>query len=1151
MKEKPNPKNPGAEQLRAAAEAKLARAIGPRDEASELPGDEILHELQVHQIELEMQNKELRRSHLALEAARDRYADLYDFAPVGYITLNREGLINDINLTGAALLGVDRAKLSLRRFSKFVSPPDADRWHRLFMNMMQRAEAISQALELEIVHADSSTLHVQINCLRRTGADEVPLLHLTLTDIGKAKQVEELLRDHDARLQAIFDTTVDGIIVINRLGIVETFNPAAERIFGYSAAEVIGHNINMLMPEPYRSQHDGYLERYLTTGEAHVIGIGREVVGQRKDGSTFPLELALSRMQLGKGIFFTGIVRDITNKKQAEQKLLSSEERLKLATASGQIAIWEVNLKTNKLTWDDNCFTLYKMDPEKFTGTFEEWAERLHPDDLAATVAAFQVAAGSGSNYDTEFRIICPDGELRYIKARGQLVRDKDGNPERMIGTNWDNRSYAITQRQLTLAHAAINKSRAPFLWLNSEGAVIDVNEAACQRLGYSREELFGMYVWNFNVNLSAESWHEHWAKYKQSEIRTFETSYRRRDGSIFPVEITGSYIAAYGEEYIFAYVQNITERKMSEADLRLAAVAFETHEAIMITDADTNIIRVNRAFEKITGYRSKEVLGKNPRILRSDRHDQDFYAQMWQQLLETGSWSGEIWDKHKDGHIYPTWMTTSAVKDDAGATTHYVGTFADITEWKQAEEKIKTLAFNDVLTGLPNRRLLQDRLNLAVLASARSNLNDALLYLDLDNFKTLNDSLGHEYGDALLIEVAQRLKLCVREADTVARLGGDEFIVLIENISEDKEEASLNVALVAEKIRATLATPYHIKEKILHSTPSIGVCMFCDHDISADDLLKHADIAMYQAKSSGRNKTRFFDPKLQHAVESRAALESDLRSALADHQLQLYYQVQVDSDGLPMGAEALVRWIHPERGMVSPADFIPIAEESSLILDIGHWVLDTVCRQIAAWHQHEQAGHLVLAVNISARQFVQQDFVEQIAAMLQKYGIDPARLKLELTESVVLDDLDFVIAKMLALKNTVGVTLSLDDFGTGYSSLSYLKRLPLDQIKIDQSFVRDMRTDSSDAVMVKTIIDLARNFDLHIIAEGVETDTQLAFLKQHNCMAYQGYLFSKPVRSRNSRNCWTSRRGGDARRYLMPGSVRLGSLPNVCYWEP
>jgi diguanylate cyclase (GGDEF)-like protein len=504
-------------------------------------------------------------------------------------------------------------------------------------------------------------------------------------------------------------------------------------------------------------------------------------------------------------------------------------------------------------------------------------------------------------------------------------------------------------------------------------------------------------------------------------------------------------------------------------------------------------------------------VLGKNPRILSSGRQSKEFYAEMWRQLLEEGSWSGEIWDRRKNGEIYPKWLTITAVKDEQGNVTEYVAIFSDITARKRAEEEIRNLAFFDTLTGLPNRRLLLDRFQLALSLSARSQHCGALLFLDMDKFKTLNDTQGHDYGDLMLIEVGRRIQACVREVDTVARLGGDEFVVLFEEISANMEDASQKVALIAEKIRIALAEPYVLREHEFHSSPSIGVSMYRGNTVSVDVLMKHADMAMYQAKDAGRNAVRFFDPLMQHAVETHAELEADLRGALPSRELQLYYQIQVDGEHRPIGAEALIRWTHLQRGMVSPAHFIPVAEESSLILDIGHWVIETACQQLAKWERDEQMRHLILAINVSARQFQMPDFVARLEEVIVRYGIAPERLKLELTESVVLEDVAGVVSKMYALK-VLGVRLSLDDFGTGYSSLAYLKQLPLDQLKIDQSFVRDITTDPNDAVMVKTIIDMAQNFRLNVIAEGVETEAQLAFLKQNDCMAYQGYLFSKPV---------------------------------------
>ncbi len=434
-----------------------------------------------------------------------------------------------------------------------------------------------------------------------------------------------------------------------------------------------------------------------------------------------------------------------------------------------------------------------------------------------------------------------------------------------------------------------------------------------------------------------------------------------------------------------------------------------------------------------------------------------------------------------------------------------------DVTERKLAEQKIHRLAFYDALTLLPNRHLLLDRLEQAMGVSQRSGQHGALLLLDLDHFKTINDTQGHALGDLLLIEVAQRLQACVRQADSVARLGGDEFVVMLEELSGKPEEASASARLVAEKICQELSQPYTLKEHPCHTTPSIGISLFRGHLESAPDVLQHADVAMYQAKAAGRNTIRFFDPQMQTVLDTRVALETDLRQALVKQQFQLYYQIQVDRQRRPVGAEGLLRWQHPNQGLVFPAQFIAQAEDTGLIVPIGLWVLQTACAQLKAWQQGALTRDLTLAVNVSAKQFHQDDFVAQVQRVLLDSGAEPSLLKLELTESMVLENVEDTIRKMHELKR-LGVSFSMDDFGTGYSSLQYLKRLPLDQIKIDQSFVRDITNDPNDAAIVQTIIAMTQALGLKVIAEGVETEAQREFLERHGCQAFQGYLFARPV---------------------------------------
>jgi diguanylate cyclase (GGDEF)-like protein len=466
---------------------------------------------------------------------------------------------------------------------------------------------------------------------------------------------------------------------------------------------------------------------------------------------------------------------------------------------------------------------------------------------------------------------------------------------------------------------------------------------------------------------------------------------------------------------------------------------------------------------------------------------------------------------KHADGSTRDVVFHKARLLGGDGASSGIIGVILDITERKRAEEQIHQLAFFDVLTHLPNRRLLLDRLQHAFAASARTRQYGAIMFLDLDHFKTLNDTKGHEIGDLLLIEVAARLTSCVRDGDTVARLGGDEFVIVLEALGAGLDQAANRAERVAEKIRDALGQPYQLKERAHHTTPSIGIAMFKGHEDSVDDLLKYADVAMYQAKTAGRNAIRFYDPETQSAIEERADLETELRLALEERQFLLYYQVQVDGRHRPLGAEVLLRWEHPQRGLVPPMQFIPLAEETGLIVPIGLWVLQTACAQLKAWQGSALTRDLTLAVNVSAKQFRQPDFVARVRRALQESGAKPSHLKLELTESMVLENVEDTIEKMRELK-LLGVSFSMDDFGTGYSSLQYLKQLPLDQIKIDRSFVRDIATDTNDAAIVQTIIAMSDALGLNVIAEGVETQAQHEFLDEHGCHAFQGYLFGKPL---------------------------------------
>ncbi|NWN83698.1 MAG: EAL domain-containing protein [Halomonas sp.] len=549
---------------------------------------------------------------------------------------------------------------------------------------------------------------------------------------------------------------------------------------------------------------------------------------------------------------------------------------------------------------------------------------------------------------------------------------------------------------------------------------------------------------------------------------------------------------------------------RQHEAQLRIAAAAFETHLGMLITDAEGKILRANDTFTRITGYPEEEVLGKGPSLLSSGRHDRAFYAEMWRRIARHDGWQGEIWNRRRNGEVFPEWMTISAVRNAGHELTHYVATISDLTERKAAEREIHQLAFFDSLTGLPNRRLLMDRLQSLQRDSQHGGHFAALIFLDLDNFKQVNDTQGHHSGDLLLRLVTERLSSVIRESDTLARLGGDEFALLLHDLGECPEAAAKEAEEVALKLLSALQAPQLVGGEQLVVTASLGITLFHDHEVSLDGILQQADTALFQAKAAGRDTLSFFDPDIQARLQARARLESDLRQALPRGELRLHYQPQVTATGEIFGVEALLRWQHPSRGAVSPGDFIPLAEENRMILPMGSWVLETACRQLADWAADPARQHVIMAVNVSPVQFREADFAEQVLAILDDTGAPAERLKLEVTESLFMEERDAARGKMLHLSER-GVRFSLDDFGTGYSSLSYLKRLPLAQLKIDQSFVCDLFEGQASTAIVTSIISLARSLELDVIAEGVETEAQREWLVTHGCTCFQGYLFGRP----------------------------------------
>jgi diguanylate cyclase (GGDEF)-like protein/PAS domain S-box-containing protein len=666
--------------------------------------------------------------------------------------------------------------------------------------------------------------------------------------------------------------------------------------------------------------------------------------------------------------------------------------------------------------------------------------------------------------------------------------------------------------------HKVADSIKDGMIIVNQDSLITYCNPATEEMFGYKSADMLG-HIW-YEL-LTPRSYHGYFkqnsAQFRKSGAgpnigRTIELSAVRKGGEEFPVEVSFSSVRINGSWHGAGLVRDISERRRTDAvNRKLAAIVESSDDAIIGMTIGGIITTWNQGATLIYGYSSDEMIGKSVKVLAQEGRQHEITDLL--DVVATGRkiTHYETSRRRKDGRQIEISLSLSPIRGFSEEIKGISAIDRDITERKAAEKEIEYLAFYDPLTKLPNRRLLLDRMYQAVAGSIHSDLKGAILYIDLDNFKIINNTSGHDVGDKLLIEVARRLVSCVRESDTVAHIGADEFVVVLEDLSNSSQMAASQAQTVCEKILTALDVPYSIADGEHHNTPSIGVTLFPDAESTADELLKQANIAMFQAKLAGRNTMRFFDPEMQVALATRAVLESALRLGIQHRQFVLHYQPQVDSDGNIFGAEALIRWEHPDRGMVSPDQFIPLAEETELILPIGQWVLETACAQLKTWSGDVNTRDLQVSVNVSARQFRQADFVENVRLALENADAPAAQLKLELTESLVLVDIEDTIKKMQALKQ-LGVGFSIDDFGTGYSSLAYLTRLPIDLLKIDRSFVTNLPDSPNDSVIVQTIITMAKSIGLTVIAEGVETEAQRRFLEQHGCPNYQGYLFSKPV---------------------------------------
>ncbi len=789
----------------------------------------------------------------------------------------------------------------------------------------------------------------------------------------------------------------------------------------------------------------------------------------------------------------------------------SAPSWLALLERSADAGCWALNLAGQQLSVTAGLSALLEL---KQTLAWTTFQGLFSPESQATMTDALKACHDNGTAFEVDAKINLPSGRSLWVRSLGQAVRDDTGAVIALQGALLDvsemKHETDASKRvlmQLSTTLASLNEA---FVTLDREGRFTYVNPESERLLGCEGKALLGCPVWG-------ELAHHGTSRLHQEIINVLQSGRFTEFEAFYPLQNKWLAFRVYPfADGLAVYLQDVTERHHEQELLRLLQTSIaRLNDMVLIAEARhegawPQIVFVNEAFVRQTGYSQVEVLGRTPELLQGPNTQRNVLNRMKHALRNSLPLNAELIYYKKNGEQFWLDLNIVPVNHQNHGLTHWVAVGRDITERKAADEQIEHLAFYDPLTQLPNRQLLTKRLEAVLSTKSEFKPIGALMFVDLDNFKVLNDTLGHSRGDMMLQQVATRLQSCVRRSDTVARLGGDEFVVMLEALSDDAAIALHKTRVVGEKILASLSVPHDLNGNQYHGTCSIGITQIGLLSQSIGDALKQADLAMYQAKAAGRNTMCFFDPEMQIAATANATLTTDLRQAFYDHQFVVHYQPQVGREGQMVGVEALLRWQRAGR-MVMPNDFISQAEHSGLILPLGNWVLETACAQLLAWSQRPETEKLCIAVNVSVRQFCHPEFVDQVMALIRRTGIQPSRLKLELTESLLAVDIDVTIAKMGMLKDA-GVTLSIDDFGTGYSALSSLKKLPLEQLKICRTFVKDVLTNPNDAAIAQTIIGLAQSLGLELMAEGVETQAQRDFLMRHGCENYQGYLCSKAL---------------------------------------
>lgn len=1068
------------------------------------------------------ERKRLLRS---LTEAEKKYRTIFDDALEGIFQSTLSGQILTVNRAAARMLGY----ASPQDLIDNVRDVKTDVWFdpkerlRYLRNMRTPNKDVVHGYECRFKRKDGSVVWIAIHGRLVRSEKGRPLYHEgMIEDITERVMATQAMKESEMRFRSLFENSLMNLLLVEPDGgMIVDANRAAANYYGYPLKNLIGAPItllNTLTPEQIREER----RRALLEERNFFRFQHRLASGELRDVHVYS-----SPVHIGGKLILYSIVFDVTEQVRAERELKEKAQLLEEAQRIGGTGSYIYDVATTRwsssLVMDEICGI-----DAGYERNLEGWLQLIHPEQRKEIEHyLLPEVIGRGESFDREYRILRKnDGCERWVIEKGRLERDEQGRPMLLYGTIKDiteSKRADMALRASELRYRTIFLTSIDSIGINrlEDGVTIDVNRAYTEMTGYTREESLGKSAEELSLLIDSEDREKIRAMMAAEGVcRNYQIQYRKKNGEYGWGLLSASLIELDGVQCTLSITRNITEERVAAQKL------FEAQEALRISEeryrtvfqasldciaiarlSDQVIIDVNRAYLDLLGFTAEEVLGNTVEGLNLwvDPRDREM-------MRARGEQEGTFRDtrvrlRKKNGQLI--WVLVSASTIEVDHTPCMLAILRDVSEAKAAEDKIWNLAFYDSLTQLPNRRLLLDRLRQMLASGMRSYHMHALLFIDLDNFKSLNDTYGHQKGDALLGEVAQRLVGCVRASDTVARLGGDEFVILLDYLDADHQAAARQAEGVALKILAAIEKPFTLNGREYFSSSSIGITLFDGLKENTSELLQQADIAMYQAKSAGRNTLRFFAPELQAAVQTRAALEDEIRTALRARQFYLEFQPQVDSRGL-VGSEILLRWLHPQRGLLMPGTFIPVAEESGLIIPLGAWTLESACQQIRLWSSTEPCLRFPLAVNISARQFRQPDFIEQLFAILDRTEADPTLLKLELTESMLLDDVDAMSAKMHEIKKR-GVRFSLDDFGTGYSSLSYLKRLPFDQLKIDRAFVHDLLDDFGSRAIAQTIISLGHALGLDVIAEGIETCEQRDLLLELGCSVFQGYFFGRP----------------------------------------